>query len=63
MTVCLAGLLGVGGGVMLNGGPVVVDAGYRYKKIAAGNSLASALTLGNNGIEVNQVRVGVGFRF
>jgi opacity protein-like surface antigen len=56
-------LLGAGGGVMLQGGPVVVDAGYRYKKIAAGNSLTSAFTLGNNGIEVNQVRVGVGFRF
>jgi opacity protein-like surface antigen len=55
-------ILGVGAGVILQGGPLLVDAGYRYKKIAGGNGLASALTLGND-IEVNQVRVGVGIRF
>lgn len=56
-------VLGVGGGVLLQGGPLLVDAGYRYKKISAGNGLASALTLSGNAIEVNQFRVGVGFRF
>ena len=56
-------VLGAGAGVMLQGGPLLVDAGYRYKKIAAGNGLAAALTLSGNAIEVNQFRVGVGFRF
>jgi opacity protein-like surface antigen len=56
-------LLGVGAGVMLQGGPLLVDAGYRYKKIAAGNSIASALTLSGDAIDVNQFRVGVGIRF
>lgn len=55
-------LLGVGGGVMLQGGPLLVDLGYRYKKIMMGNSLQSALTLGND-VSVSQVRVGVGVRF
>jgi opacity protein-like surface antigen len=56
-------VLGVGAGVMLQGGPLLVDAGYRYKKIAAGNGLASALTLSGDAIDVNQFRVGVGIRF
>jgi opacity protein-like surface antigen len=54
-------LFGVGGGVMLQGGPVVVDLGYRYKKIAAGDSLQSLITGGD--FSVNQVRVGLGVRF
>jgi opacity protein-like surface antigen len=56
-------LVGAGGGVMLQGGPVVFDLGYRYKKILAGNGLASAFSLGGNGFDVNQVRVGLGVRF
>lgn len=56
-------LFGAGAGVILQGGPVIVDAGYRYKRIGSGNALASALSLGGGPIEVNQVRVGVGFRF
>ncbi len=56
-------LVGAGGGVMLQGGPVVVDLGYRYKKIFAGSGLASAFSLGSSGFDVNQVRVGVGVRF
>jgi opacity protein-like surface antigen len=56
-------ILGAGAGVILQGGPLFVDLGYRYKRIAAGNSLASALTLGGNAIEVNQLRVGFGVRF
>lgn len=55
-------MLGVGGGVLLQGGPVSVDLGYRYKKISAGNTLASVLNAGN-AYQVNQVRIGVGFRF
>jgi len=56
------GMLGVGGGVLVQGGPVSLDIGYRYKKIDAGNSLASLLNAGHD-FDVNQVRVGVGVRF
>lgn len=55
-------MLGVGGGVVLQGGPVSVDFGYRYKQISAGNAITSALNAGNP-YKVNQVRVGIGFRF
>jgi opacity protein-like surface antigen len=54
-------LLGVGGGVLVQGGPVFVDLGYRYKKIYASDSLQSFLTGGD--FSVNQVRFGVGVRF
>jgi opacity protein-like surface antigen len=55
-------MLGVGGGVLVQGGPVSVDLGYRYKKISGGNTIASALNAGN-AYQVNQVRVGIGYRF
>jgi opacity protein-like surface antigen len=54
-------LLGVGGGVVVQGGPLVLDVGYRYKTIRAGNPVQSSLTGGD--AHVSQVRVGVGFRF
>jgi opacity protein-like surface antigen len=54
-------LLGVGGGVIVQGGPVFVDLGYRYKKIYAGDSLQALLTGGD--FTVSQVRFGVGVRF
>jgi len=54
-------LLGAGGGVIVQGGPLVLDLGYRYKKIMAGDSLQSLLTGGD--FSVNQVRIGVGVRF
>jgi opacity protein-like surface antigen len=54
-------LLGVGGGVIVQGGPVFMDLGYRYKKIMAGDSLQGLLTGGD--FTVNQVRFGVGVRF
>lgn len=54
-------LFGLGGGVMLQGGPVLLDLGYRYKKIMAGDSLQSLITGG--AFSVSQVRVGVGVRF
>jgi opacity protein-like surface antigen len=56
------GMLGLGGGFVVQGGPVSLDVGYRYKKINAGNSLASLLNAGHD-FDVNQVRVGVGVRF
>lgn len=54
-------LLGAGGGVLVQGGPLVLDLGYRYKKILAGDSLQSLLTGGD--LSVNQLRIGVGVRF
>jgi hypothetical protein len=54
-------MLGVGGGVIVQGGPLFLDLGYRYKKILAGDSLQSALTGGD--FSVNQLRIGAGVRF
>jgi hypothetical protein len=54
-------MLGAGGGVMLQGGPLAVDIGYRYKKIIA-TGVASALN-GGNPYQVNEVRIGLGVRF
>ncbi len=54
-------LLGAGGGVIVQGGPVFLDLGYRYKKILPSGSLQSLLTGGD--FSVNQVRIGAGVRF
>jgi hypothetical protein len=54
-------MYGFGTGIVLQGGPVVVDLGYRYKRIAMGDALQSFVTFGDFG--VSQVRVGLGFRF
>jgi opacity protein-like surface antigen len=54
-------VLGVGTGVLIQGGPLSVDIGYRYKQISAG-TLASVLN-GGKDFHINQVRVGVGVRF
>ncbi len=55
-------MLGVGGGIQLGRGPIAIDAGYRFKKISSGNTIASALN-GGQDYRVNQVRVGVAIRF
>lgn len=54
-------MLGVGGGVVLQGGPLALDVGYRYKKIMASGT-ASLLNAGNP-YQVNEVRIGLGFQF
>ena len=54
-------ILGVGAGLMLQGGPMVVDLGYRYKHIRGGDVVQQVLTGGDFG--VSQFRVGVGVRF
>lgn len=54
-------MLGAGGGVILQGGPLAVDVGYRYKKILA-TGVASALN-GGSPYHVNEVRIGLGVRF
>jgi hypothetical protein len=55
-------LLGAGGGVVLRGGPIALDLGYRYKKILASDSLQALMT-GGNGITVSQARIGLGVSF
>ena len=55
-------VLGVGGGLLLRGGPVVADVGYRYKQVVGNDSLASFLAVGQN-LRTNQVRCGIGVRF
>ena len=55
-------ILGVGGGFMLRGGPVVADVGYRYKQVAGRDSLVNLLGAGQN-LRAHQVRFGVGVRF
>src|SRR6476659_6030429 len=47
-------LLGAGGGVLLQGGPLALDVGYRYKKILA-TGVASALNAGRD-YQVNAAR-------
>ena len=56
-------LLGAGAGVMFQGGPLLLDVGYRYKKILADGALASAFALSGDGFEVSHVRIGLGIRF
>ena len=55
-------ILGVGGGLLLRGGPVVADVGYRYKQVAGNDSLASFLAVGQT-LRTHQVRFGIGVRF
>jgi len=55
-------MVGVGGGVLLRGGPVHVDVGYRYKRILANSVLSSVLSAGQE-LQTHQVRFGVGVRF
>jgi opacity protein-like surface antigen len=54
-------IVGGGGGVMLQGGPLVVDLGYRYTNILAGDVVQEALTGGR--LDVHQFRVGIGVKF
>jgi hypothetical protein len=55
-------ILGVGGGLLLRGGPVVADVGYRYKQVAGRDSFASLLSVGQT-MRTHQVRFGIGVRF
>jgi hypothetical protein len=55
-------ILGVGGGILLRGGPVIADLGYRYKQVSGGDSLATLLGAGQN-LRAHQVRFGIGVRF
>lgn len=55
-------LLGAGGGLLLRGGPLHVDVGYRYKRIMPNSALSSILSLGQE-LQSHQLRFGVGVRF
>ncbi len=54
--------LGGGGGVLLRGGPVVFDLGYRYKQLFANDILRIGLGFGEQ-LHTHQARVGFGVRF
>lgn len=55
-------LFGAGGGLLLRGGPLHVDLGYRYKRIMANSALSSILSVGQD-LQSHQVRLGLGVRF
>ena len=55
-------IVGGGGGVLLHGGPLQIDLGYRYKRILAGSTLSSILSVGDR-LDSHQLRFGVGLRF
>jgi opacity protein-like surface antigen len=51
----------VGGGLTFSAGAFVTDLGYRYRRIFS-ESWVNALSMGT-GLDVNEVRIGVGVRF
>jgi hypothetical protein len=55
-------LFGVGGGVLMQAGPLHVDVGYRYKRIMANSAVSSVLSVGQN-LQSHQIRFGAGVRF
>ena len=55
-------MIGAGGGLLLRGGPLQVDVGYRYKRILPDSALSSVLSLGQE-LQTHQVRFGLGVRF
>jgi hypothetical protein len=55
-------MVGAGGGVLLRGGPVHVDVGYRYKRILANSALSSILSAGRE-LQTHQLRLGFGVSF
>ena len=55
-------IIGAGGGVLLHGGPLQFDLGYRYKRILTDSALSSVLSVGQE-MQSHQVRFGIGVRF
>ena len=55
-------IAGVGGGLKIQGGPLALDLGYRYKQILGNSVLTTVLGAGQD-LHSHQVRVGVGVRF
>ena len=54
--------LGAGGGILLRGGPVLFDIGYRYKQFFADDLTRIALGFGQP-LRTHQARLGIGVRF
>ena len=55
-------IVGAGGGVLLHGGPLQFDLGYRYKRVLTDSAWSSVLSAGQE-MQSHQVRFGVGVRF
>ena len=55
-------IIGAGGGVLLRGGPLQFDLGYRYKRILSDSAVSSVLSAGQQ-MQSHQVRFGVGVTF
>lgn len=55
-------IFGAGGGVLVQAGPLQVDLGYRYKKIATNSVLSNIIGAGQD-MQSHQVRFGAGVRF
>jgi hypothetical protein len=55
-------IVGFGGGVLMHGGPLQFDLGYRYKRILPDSALTSFISTGQK-MDSHQVRFGVGVRF
>jgi hypothetical protein len=54
--------LGAGGGILVRGGPILFDVGYRYKQLFAEGLTRLALGFGQP-LRTHQARVGIGIRF
>ena len=57
-----APLFGIGGGVLLQSGPLRFDVGYRYKYIQANSAVSSLFSIGQK-MQSHQIRFGAGVRF
>jgi hypothetical protein len=55
-------MLGAGGGILVRGGRIVFDVGYRYKQLFADDVMRLALGFGQP-LRTHQARVGIGVRF
>jgi hypothetical protein len=55
-------IVGFGGGVLMHGGPLQFDLGYRYKRILPDSALTEFISVGQK-MDAHQVRFGVGVRF
>jgi hypothetical protein len=55
-------IAGAGGGVVIQGGPLRVDLGYRYKQILADDVVTQILGAGDR-LRTHQARVAIGVRF
>jgi hypothetical protein len=55
-------LFGVGGGLLIQSGPLRFDVGYRYKRIVANSALSAVIGAGQQ-LQSHQIRFGAGVRF